>query len=193
MRCLLNIQYLSKGLGILVLIVIASQSMASPLDLVVNSGFDVDLSGWTVEGVTWSPEDVDGDPQSGSAFLARSLIQCVDVEALAAVDQKVKIRYATPPQQDDAMLLRVFWFTDGLCDFNNPILGQDSTTLILDDTDWHEFSVSRQVPPIANRGALQVVALPSTSNPMIHVDDARLDPSGSLFCDGFESGDTSAW
>lgn len=58
--------------ALLCLALAAGLAAATPLragELLVNGGFDTDLSGWLAPGVTWSPLDADNDPASGSARL----------------------------------------------------------------------------------------------------------------------------
>lgn len=183
-------------LTILAIVLTTSPAVAQPINLVFNSGFDVDLSGWTTVGVLWSPEDANGDPNSGSALLEsdlRIMQQCVEVEALDYYVQKVKLRYATQPEEDDGVLLRTFWYDDATCNVSGGSLGVSATLIRLEDMAWHELNALRQAPPGAIRGLVQILGGSTTSNPMIHVDDARLDAGELLFFDGFESGDTSAW
>ncbi len=191
----------APGRAILLILLIAmtaGSASAQQPNVVSNSDFDVDLSDWTIEKgpAVWSSEDADGDPGSGSALLdaessAVYLSQCVAVEADESYQERVKVRYVAP-EQDDELQLRIFWIAAELCDLDS-IVGLVSGTLIPQDAEWRERAFVHLVaPPDAVTALVDVVALNSGGLGLLHVDDFRLIP-GSIFSDGFESGDTSAW
>ncbi len=186
------------ALLLLPILMTAGSAAAQPPNILGNPDFDVDLSSWTSEGGTavWSPEDADGAPDSGSAQLDASLsfsslYQCVDVGGGEPYQARVNIRYLSPVQ-DDELRLRIFWHDAEKCTIHS-IVGLDRRGLIPQNTNWRELALQNLVaPPTAVSAWVDVVALPSSGLGLLHVDDFRLIP-GTIFSDGFESGDTSAW
>ena len=193
--------------------VLAAMVAAFPLpaaaqgNLIVNGSFDSDLNGWNLGNplsgyLEWSPADVDGSTDSGSARVVNTDTAAFSVTLYQCVPATEGLRYdaATtlyiPPGQGwpGYVYMRVVWSTAADCNggwlavLNHPIM----TTL----GAWETQSLSDVVPPATTQGAqLEVVVFKSVAGGQFEVlvDNAMVVGEVPLFSDGFESGNLSAW
>jgi hypothetical protein len=180
--------------------------LAAPLpaydNLVVNGGFDSDLSGWSsgLGASAWSPEDAGGGT-SGSALLSCDdpaagtacdpIMQCV---AVAPGPHLLRAAFRTPGGQSrtgDAYLIAYAYAGAGCS--GGPVAGGFSTTSV-DSVAWTTEGVLIDVPPSGGSVSIRTQVFKLEAGGVFDAlfDDVELIP-GYLFDDRFESGDLSAW
>jgi hypothetical protein len=121
---------LRRSLPLLVLASLATAAPSLAENLLVNAGFDSDLSGWTVDGMfthaAWNRDDVAEDPSSGSVrltnpaseerFFVSRLNQCVPVVGGAQYDFGAFIREPPGQSASGRALVELRWFPNGACE-----------------------------------------------------------------------------
>jgi hypothetical protein len=181
-------------MGVSVAILLAVVQAASAANLIANSEFDTDLSGWSMQtGVSeWSPEDCCGSPTSGSASLplidtasATLVSDCVDVTPGAAYDLVLfaETRPIPPGFLGGHGVASVAWVRNGQsCIEALPASGQPQIDIPAEDDGWRSFGMTVTAPAdaIAARVTLfgELAGLSVAVN--LHFDHALFGPTGSV-------------
>ncbi|MCP4658216.1 MAG: DUF11 domain-containing protein [bacterium] len=171
-----------------------------------NPNFDTDLSGWTAASpvpgeIQWGVADADDAPSSGSAEVMTSwgasqtfqLAQCVVAPGKELYRASAKGRIASGEGGAPTLVVKVESYAGAICE-GSPLAIATSSAIAGDTTDaWIEIAV----PAMAalGSGSLRVVIEVlggSADSFTVDLDHAMLRV-GSLFEDGFESGNTAAW
>jgi sulfatase modifying factor 1 len=149
-------------------------------NLIVNPGFDSDLSGWDNIGLTsWSSEDARGDDSSGSARLNLSVassyaIRSSCVTAFPGEEFFYSASYLIPPGQPTAgqAMIRISSFSQVDCTGGG--LGSDTT--VDDMTFWTTFG-NRFVAP-GGTASVKIFLVSrmagGTGDFAVHFDDVEL-------------------
>ena len=181
-------------------LLLVTLSAAGTENLVVNPEFDTDLDGWSPYGGTWSPEDWQASPTSGSA--TRTLAtggasvpiadQCVDLAGAPAFEYTLSAQVYMPSGQTGtgSAHLSVGWFSSPGCITQ---IGGDDSPQVSTTGDWLE-TVGRYQPPTGAVSLhLGVYLWTQTSGGFQAYTDHVVLISSGIFTDGFESGDLGAW
>jgi hypothetical protein len=176
-----------------------------------NPDFDTDLSSWSCAPgngvVLWDSRDVDGAPGSGSAQIDNdapsanakvSCVQCVPVTEGDPYRLSARVYFADEGSftLDGSARVQIAFSADAAC---AGVVGWGDVE-ILDaapgnaDT-WVPVATPWNVAPsgTTHAAAILVSWADIQDNPTrTHFDAAELD-DGTIFIDGFESDDTSAW
>lgn len=169
-------------LNMLLLLAVALPATAD--NVLVNSGFDHDLSGWLKAGVVgreeWTSDDAQGSPSSGSAQLTfrdvqfldgtADLFQVAPATAGKKYDWSVDVKNAGATPDNYAMT--IVWCSDPACNLPSAtiVVGPLSST-----PQWKNY-------------AGQIVAPAGTQSAAIHV---RVQTGGSAFFDNVSFGPPS--
>lgn len=181
---------LSRSLPLLVLTALASAAPSPAENLLVNAGFDSDLAGWSlldplVEAV-WSPEDVAGDPASGSARVTHpgppgpggsGPAQCVPVVGGARYDFGAFIREPSGHSGSGVAYVLVHFFAGGACE-GTELGGAGADPIEEVEGEW--FPVQNfvaQAPEAA--GSARVLLLVASDQHTARFDDVRFCPHGT--------------
>ncbi len=170
---------------------------------IVNGTFDTEVvTGWTLNNGTreWSSFDADGSPSSRSALLTNSpassshevLFQCGPVNENS--DYAIGAEFWIPSGQGNPGMgfLGIYTYASDAC--SGADLSYSSTDSTATDVDrWVALHGVLAVPAGAASAHVRiVVSRLNTGTFAAYLDDVSLLRS-CLFCDGFESGDLSAW
>lgn len=178
-------------------------------NLFANGHLDCDADGWTSTSSggavqAWDAlTDADASPESGAELASvtppsssaetASLGQCVATGA-GRLDVTGRARLDRTPASNDPVILELGCSFHSTADCGGSPLGDDSTLLPVDDSAGGFVPVSAILEaPAATASALCTV---TWSVPVGDLVDGWLDAltaRSTIFADGFESGDTSAW
>ena len=188
---------------------------ADPGNRLINGHFDdcptATLDPWTpnanppnavVLGAVGTDDGI-GSPRSTSVQLMQSaadptsIEQCVEVEGDAIYDFECRLRYE-PPMGALAIFQKICEYFDATACTGNSLGTAEVTSLLEDNGGVWSFSESIVRTPVDAVSALcsyEVGPLGSDSLFDLYMDDLFFGAGdqGSIFEDGFESGDTSAW
>jgi hypothetical protein len=148
----------------------------SPSNLLVNPGFDSDLSGWinyVSNSKTWSNSDADGCPRSGSLSMVNGqdqVTQCVPAAGNASYNVGFKYKQAT----GESFRCFLTFYTDSGC--MTDTVG-DSTTLdsAMTGSSWIPYAAVVTAP--VGAGSLQILC---GSGGTANMDDFYINPSGGF-------------
>lgn len=174
--------------------------------LLSNTQFDTDVSGWTASPPTtidWDPLDVDASLVSGSALVTNfsdtvgdstGARQCASGIS-EAITYEVGARIYIPGSQTETGRadILVQWYSDMSCtDFISTASSSSVQTTTPDE--WLPVSGLLQAPAGCQsaRVRLSVRKEEDSGSLAAHFDNV-IFVSTLIFADGFESGDTSAW
>lgn len=151
--------------------------------------------------ISTTNDDEDMSPLSGSAVFqvfetsASALRQCVEANAGARYRWAASLRFQPASAATGNALLACEYFDAGSCTGGN--MGELSTSFSLTpaNQDWQSFEATFAAPPTAASARCRVEV--SATLPSDPVFDLKVDGltlvDVSIFADGFESSDTSAW
>lgn len=199
---------MSYRVVLLCLLVVLGVTMpVAAQNLVDNGDFDLDVSSWTPISVVdfqWEPLDSQSDPSSGSGLAANTgnagsnsgITQCIEsIEAGRSYELSAWLDISPSQSGEGNAKLFVWWRDEPGC------TGTQSTALATPYTvttsGWELRSAPAEVAPAGTVSAtlyLNVVKSSMVADTFyVSFDDIDLRIEGSLFFDGFESSDTSAW
>jgi hypothetical protein len=175
-------------------------------NLVTNGDFANDVAGWT-EGIiplTWDgTSDYQNDPSSGSASILNNgasptfsgATQCVG-SVVAGENYRLSAWLNVPPGQTGSGYAQVlvWWYSQPAC--GGGWLEDLSTSAISSSGGWTEvLTAVGQAPATAQSALVYLLCYKLTSAGELQAsfDHVVFSPNASVFADGFESGDTSAW
>jgi hypothetical protein len=185
---------------------LALQSQAEAQELMVNGQFDQDLAGWellSVPAPTWVPQDVQGNPLSGSASFSHpsagitpNLRQCITLPARGYYRLNFSA-IALPPEQSAQNLKNARGIGSvsvayqvlqgGTCSSGGFVDGGNE--LILAGQGWRSFEVvlsaNDELPMIL--GVSVSTFNNNTSNQVGWVDALSLTLDDRIHFDGFEN------
>ena len=179
----------------------------SHAQLLNNTEFDTDVSGWAVTAkvtIEWDPLDADGSPTSGSGLVTNisdtagdstGASQCpagINEEHTYQVGAEVYIPGGQTETGWADILVR--WYSGANCSGLIDLANTSSVTTATPDT-WLPVSGSF-VAPAGSQSArvrLSVRKQEDTGNLAAHFDNVVFADAALIFQDGFESGDTTAW
>ena len=171
--------------------VLASVAAAAGQNLLVNPGFDSDLSGWTVVSssditVTWTgttgasaPGAAQLDVNAANARNTLVLTQCVAVAPSTNYDFSAEVRFPSGVGEVPTGRIQVQWFSDGGClDALNFVVS--SSTVNSPDT-WQKLTASAQTSSAIAESALvsTVLMLPAAGTSRLWFDDIAFAPSAT--------------
>lgn len=176
-------------------------------NLLRNPNFDAGLGSWTLVPasggiVTFSADDSDGWPSSGSAAATFSpadffvgVTQCVAVTELTNYSLLGTVRVDSGSGTDPALFGQAQFF--GALNCSNPLPGdlQFSSAVVGDSAGaWLEVSGTVSAPDDALSARVSFYAeRESGANFDAGFDHLRLNVGGAIFVSGFESGDLTGW
>jgi uncharacterized repeat protein (TIGR01451 family) len=179
-----------------------------PGNVFENGHFDCDADSWNVIAatpaeVTWTgAEDADEADDSGSVHFTNlapgsdtsfKLWQCYDIPAAALFDVSVRVRLDAGAGVFIGFSRRCEFFNSSGC-FGS--LGAQTAAFALQNTGGNWIPISGQLNrPVGATAARCDFAFETATAASFdgYLDTARFSATGSIFSDGFESGDTSAW
>jgi len=179
---------------------------ADPDNAFANGHFDCDLAGWTLTSatpgeITYSPDDADNSDLSGSAAVMNlamntdfALSQCAATHPGLDLPLTGRMRFSAAPTVFASVSSEcVFYSAPGCAGAN---LGSSVVTVLAGDTAGAWVSIGASVA--SPDGAVSAVCSFRISNPTganftAWLDQLFFDNGNSIFADGFESGNTSAW
>lgn len=178
---------------------------ASPAQLLDNTTFDTDVSGWTPVAdstLDWDPLDAQADPTSGSALVTNLSTNEVDSTGssqctngiLEASGYTISAETLVPSGQSESGLVNlvVFWYAEPGC---SSLLDLAISSSVLTSTpDVWLPATGWMTAPAGSQSArirLNVLKVADTGSLAAHFDNVSF--AAAVFADDFESGDTSAW
>ncbi len=180
---------------------------SDPMNRFTNGHFDcpsVGLNGWEVSNlseITYSDDDADSSPISGSVQVMQlasntdfGISQCVPVVAGPSPAMAAKVRMNTTGFI--AFTIGCEYFNGIACGPPGTGIGTGGSTDLIGDSggSWLPYLAQPATPAGANSALCGFsIATPSGQDFTAWFDDLFLDNGSSIFSDGFESGDTSAW
>ncbi len=190
----------------LVVAVICLASLAEGQNLVSNSGFDVDVTGWsgtTTASIAWSSLDAASDPSSGSAIVTNlsttsldgtGARQCVD-GIVGGLRYHITADILVPGGQSNTGFgnLLVQWYDQPGCGGGN--LGLFLSAEIPTSTPdvWYVSAGSGDAPSGTQSARVRLTVFKIEDSGMLDTNFDNIEFRELLFGDGFESGDTSGW
>lgn len=175
-------------------------------NLVTNSDFDADVTGWTTGStatIVWHPLDADGNPLSGSAVVTNlsttpgdssGARQCIE-GIVGGEFYRAGAEILVPSGQSETGRANVLiqWYVVPGCSSQ---LGSSSTPWIDDLTPdvWLNTANTFAAPPGVQAARLRLSVEKDQDSGILdaHFDGVEFAKE-QLFSDGFESSDTSAW
>ncbi|MEM1181733.1 MAG: SdrD B-like domain-containing protein [Acidobacteriota bacterium] len=185
----------------------ARQFRLEPENLLANGSLDCDLGSWSLSSddpdeVVYSPDDLDGSADSGSAALARlsngarfALDQCVELEGGGGTPLQFAGAFRLETEAPSINMGLGCEFFDGPgCRGQSLLLTVGSAALGDTDSSWLELFHTMTAPESAQSTRCSAAVSNLAGDAFeARIDRLRLTDSGALFEDGFESGDTAAW
>ncbi len=180
-------------------------SVAEGQNLVTNSGFDSDVTGWSVwptASIVWSPLDADANPASGSALVTNlsttpgdgtGTKQCIE-GLVGGQTYRVAADILVPGGQSNtgsAYLLVQWSFQTGCSELSDFFLSPAITTSTPDV--WNTSVASGEAPPGTQSARLTLSIFKTQNSGTLDANFDNVAFEELLFGDWFESGDTSAW
>ncbi|MEX1312185.1 MAG: hypothetical protein AB1Z65_17330, partial [Candidatus Sulfomarinibacteraceae bacterium] len=178
-----------------------------PMNRFTNGHFDcssVGLDGWTLSNmseITYSDEDVDASTISGSAQIMQlasnthfEISQCVPAPAVQSSEMSAMMRMSTTGLL--GFSIGCEYFTGPACGTPGTGIGTSVSTDLIGDSGgvWVPYLSVPTVPAGASSALCGFrIATPSGQDFTAWLDDLFLDNGSTIFTDGFESGNTSAW
>ena len=179
---------------------------ADPDNQLANGHFDCGLGDWVLVStnpaeIVHGSDDADGSADSGSAAVENltastdfALGQCVAISATADYALGARVRMATAAAGVGVRLTCTFY--DATDCAGTQVGGPSTSTTFLGDTaaTWVDLD-GLLIPPVGSDSALCSVDFVTVGGESFEagVDRVRLVIGDSIFSDGFESGNTSAW
>lgn len=190
----------------LIVVLLCSHQLAAQ-NLVINPDFDTDVVGWSpfydIDFI-WDPVDYQGDPSSGCGFAASTdapvtnsgIVQCVE-PIVAGESYKLSAWLdISPSQEGDGSVGLFVWWRDG-AGCTGTQTHALATPYVGSTAGWEQLTAAPEVAPAGTVSAtlyLNIVkSSPLGDDYYVSFDGIDLHPAVSLFSDGFESSDTSAW
>ncbi|MCH9648941.1 MAG: hypothetical protein K0U98_11935 [Deltaproteobacteria bacterium] len=170
--------------------------------LLANTTFDVDTAGWEDHDgsvLTWNTGDADGSPTSGSAALEFNGKNPVVVEMrsscvlLGEGDMiEVSVQFSSLSLFGNDGRSNIEFFSDESC---SESLGRELSDPQGSTGNWVLITQPLQRPPSAVAAILRLEAsIVPGFPPFVLFDNVALSTDvEAVFCDDFESGDTSEW
>ncbi len=194
--------------GVLLVAALNSTLQAQSLNLLTNENFDIDTTGWTVQGGAWNTDSADGSPFSGSVYYNQpgasggGLFQCVQIHEPGDYEAYVRFRAraggTTTANQPSRLLVFRFGGTDcatDQLDTESFHLGDSAFPGVFDTSDqWvptgGAFDLTAEV-----QSALIYAVAAGGCNGLCEtwIDQAVLRLYEPIFLDGFESANVQAW
>ncbi len=175
-------------------------------NVIMNPGFDIDLSNWEnpfFNPAVWDSRDAGASTTSGSALLTNTLgnggstailSQCHEVSEGATVDVSAWVYQPSGQTGVGDGDFRFAFHSGALC--QNEISGPHYSSVYSDLDTWFEITSTATAPPSAGSVLLYLAVRGFVLGEdfSVHFDDVVLTVTdGLIFSDGFESGNTSAW
>jgi len=190
----------------LIVMLLCSHQLAAQ-NLVVNPDFDTDVVGWSpfydIDFI-WDPLDYQGDPSSGSGFAASTdapgsnsgIVQCVEPIVAGEAYGLSGWLNVSPSQAGDGYVGLFVWWRDG-AGCTGTQTNALVTPYVASTTGWEQQTAAPEVAPAGTVSATLYLNI-TKSSPLgvdyyVYFDGIDLHPAGSVFSDGFETGDTSRW
>lgn len=186
--------------------VVCLAPLAEGQNLVSNSGFDTDVTGWSpflMASIAWSSLDATAAPSSGSAFLTNSSTTAIDgTGARQCIDglggglrYRISADILVPGGQSttgEAYLL-VQWYDQPGCGGGN--LGLFTSPAIMTSTPdvWYTSVESGEAPTGTQSARLRLSIIKIEDSGSLDANFDNVEFIEHIFSDGFESGDTTAW
>ena len=179
---------------------------SDPFNLLANGHFDCNADQWVLTSQTpgeifHTVEDSQGSPLSGSLEVmqlgvntAFSAAQCAEMTSNTLVRLTAEWLAAADPGVQLSLTADCTSFEGADC--SGSLLGTSSTTLILGDSGGQWLPIALTVADQPGRQSVLCsfeVSAPGGDDFSLRIDGAVLDAGSTIFEDGFESGDTSAW
>ena len=178
-----------------------------PMNRFTNGHFDcpsVGLNGWEISNlseITYSDDDADSSPISGSAQVMQlasntdfGIGQCVPISSGPNPEMAAKVRMSTTSFV--AFSIGCEYFSGSACGPPGTGIGTSVSTDLISDSggSWSPYLAVSATPAGANSALCGFsIATPSGQDFTAWLDDLFLSNGSSIFSDGFESGDTTAW
>ncbi len=188
--------------------VLLSASVASAQSQVFNGEFHTDVLGWNqLSAVTlaWDPaSDYEGNPSSGSAVVVNAqpgtansgVTQCVNgIHGGESYDLSAWFRAPTGQTADGHCLVFVWWYSQPNCsDWLD--LGPGTGWVYTSDS-WTDRSILETPAPPGAASAIVYLNIVKDSDQggsyQAWFDHVLLQPTGTIFIEGFDTGHTLAW
>lgn len=179
----------SRSLLLLVLAPIATAAPSPAENLLVNAGFDSDLAGWILLAplveAAWSPDDVAGEPASGSVRVTHpgpqvpggsGPAQCVPVTGGARYDFGAFITEPAGQSGSGVAQVLIHYFAGGACEGTE--VGSAGANPIEEiEGEWYPLqNFVSQAPETA--GSARVLLLVASDQHTAWFDDVRFCPHG---------------
>ena len=189
-------------------VVLLSASVAAAQSSVFNGEFNTDVLGWnqlSAVTLTWDPtSDYASNPGSGSALVVNAqpgsansgATQCVNgIQGGESYDLSAWLLAPTGQSASGHSLVFVWWYSQADCaDFLS--LGPGTAWLFTSDT-WVEHSVQGEPAPPGAASAIVYLNVVKESNTpgsyQVSFDHVLFQVTGTIFIDGFDTGDHSVW
>ena len=179
---------------------------ADPRNALANGHLDCDAAGWDLVStdpseILWSPDDAGGSSISGSLAITNlalnthfAVSQCLAALPLATYQRSVAVRLAADAGSDIGFSRRCRFFTSTAC--TGAPISEAVNTVLLEDTGglWAALASSFTAPP--GTGSMRCSFSFDTASGAsfsANLDRLVVSDQATIFADGFESGDTSAW
>lgn len=180
-------------------LLVAATTQVAAQNLVVNPEFDTDFSGWYTSGSTWSAEDWQASPSSGSVtntnYYPHSTYlvaeQCIELTGPLATTYQLSAQIYLPSGQPTTGYGRLSWgwFASPAC---TGWVGGATARDVTAAGTWQARSVVSAPPPSAVSTRIGAYLWADAEGGFqAHVDHVALLPT--IFSDDLESGDTSSW
>ena len=191
-----------------VLLLMASIPCAQSQNLIDNGDFDADVSGWIATGpdlsIEWDPSDYSGSPSSGSLLATNSHASAAYYAAWSCVNSVSEGKSYTlsgwikkPSGQTASGTAKIYWYWRSSPSCGGTQTISQSTPSVSDADQWTYVSTASEAAPEGAMSAQVVVYISKTTvtpgTSQAYFDGLDFRVKGSIFIDGFESGDTSAW
>jgi hypothetical protein len=172
-------------------------------NLLTNPDFDTNLEGWKTLA-TWSSEDWQGSPTSGSAIEVNShpstwgmeiVSQCVEIPS-PAEQYRLNGWILNPSGQSGSGYGKLYLalFSAPACD-DEHFMGGFDTAAVGQTGVWEAVDVTVDMQPgvVSLKVGTVLQKIDEPGAVQVYVDHVILEVIGEIFADGFESGNATAW
>ncbi len=189
-------------LGMILTVTIIVPAAVGAQDLLSNQHFNSNLSGWVGAG-WWDAEDCFADPKSGSAAYENQISgfnstyvvrQCVELPASGQL-YRLSGYLKVPAGQTGTGWAQIglAWYSSGGCAVASLLDGAD--TSVNEAGSWQQRSRTVAAPYVAVSAYVYAINQKTSDSGehKILVDELSFTMLDSIFRNGFESGNLTAW